>query len=151
MLVIHGVLPVRQSGPAPATMTMPASPTLLLLCAATFILSGYSQIWAAPAPAPALEPLAISANISGSLGNLCSSQAGVITLIQGSATNQDQAGLAVSVPANLANAVAVQQVAQVSIICGLFQCELDDTARLQAQSQSLSTGTFLCLNDVRYC
>ena len=110
------------SGSTPATMPMLASPTLLLLCAATFALSGYLQAWAAPAPAsaPALEPLAISANISGSLGNLCSSQAGVLTLIQGSATNQDEAGLAVSVPANLANAVAVQQIAQVGTTCRLF-------------------------------
>ena len=104
-------------------MPMPASPIILALCAATFALSGCWQTWAAPAPAPApaLETLAISANISGSLGNLCSSQAGVLNLIQGSATDQDGAGLAVRVPSNLANALAVQQIAQVRVTCGPFQ------------------------------
>lgn len=101
-------------------MPLPGSLTLVLLCALTFVLSNQSQARAAPtpAPAPALEPLAISANISGSLGNLCSSQAGVLSLIQGSVTNQDQAGLAITVPASLANAVAVQQTAQVRVSFG---------------------------------
>ena len=88
---------------------------MLLLSALVFAWSGHLQILAAPAsaPAPAPEPLAISANITGSLGNLCSSQPGVLSLIQGSAANQDRAGLAVAVPASLTNAVAVQQIAQV--------------------------------------
>lgn len=96
---------------------MPASntPAILLLGALLCTLNGPVQISAAPAtaPAPAPEPLAISANITGSLGNLCSSQAGVLSLIQGSAADQDRAGLAVAIPADLTNAVAVQQIAQV--------------------------------------
>ena len=96
-------------------MPFPILPTSLFLIALTFVLSGHGQIWAAPTPAPgpSVAPLAICANISGSLGNMCSSQAGVLSLIQGSAASQDRAGLGVSVPANLANAVAVQQTAQV--------------------------------------
>ena len=139
-------------------MPMRASPTFLLLCAATFVLSGYSQTRAAPAPAPApaLEPLAISANVSGSLGNLCSSQAGVLALIQGSATNQDEAGLAVSVPSNLANAAAVQQIAQVRIICGPFQAgqaiPISTTQLLCKHSPEASRPAPACLrlDDVKY-
>lgn len=119
-------------------MPLSRSPTVIVLGALTFILSAYSQAPAdpTPAPAPAVEPLAISANTSGSLGNLCSSQAGVLSLIQGSAANQDQAGLAITVPATLANAVAVQQTAQVSGIHGLHVRgkqlhKLDNTASLK--------------------
>nr|QOL01276.1 putative extracellular protein TR9_078 [Trebouxia lynnae] len=90
--------------------------TLLLLSALVLTWSGHLPILAAPAPAPAPapEPLAISANITGSLGNLCSSQPGVLSLVQGSAANQDRAGLAIAVPASLTNAVAVQQIAQIA-------------------------------------
>ena len=64
-----------------------------------------------PAPAPA--PISASKNVTGSLGNLCSSQAGIYTALQGVASNQDTAGLALTVPADLAG--SLQQVAQVRI------------------------------------
>ena len=54
-----------------------------------------------------------SANVTGSLGYLCSSQAGILTALQHVAANSDTANLNVSIPANLSNAAAVQQVAQV--------------------------------------
>lgn len=138
----------HQRESAQATMPLSSSPAVIVLGALTFILSAYSQTPAAstPAPAPAVEPLAVSANISGSLGNLCSSQAGVLNLIQGSAANQDQAGLAISVPANLANAVAVQQTAQVSVIHGLHMQakqlhKLNNTASLYAYPQTVRSHT----------
>ena len=67
----------------------------------------------------ASSPLAVSANITGSLGNLCSSQAGILSLLQSTTGNQSAANAAtvaslnVTIPANLSNSNAVQQIAQV--------------------------------------
>ena len=60
-------------------------------------------------------PVSTSANVIGSLGNLCSSQAGILTALQNVAANQDTAGLNVTIPANLTNSAAVSQIAQVSV------------------------------------
>jgi len=67
----------------------------------------------------ASSPLAVSANTTGSLGNLCSSQAGILNLLQGATGNQSAANAAtvaslnVTIPANLSNSNATQQIAQV--------------------------------------
>jgi len=67
----------------------------------------------------ASSPLAVSANTTGSLGNLCSSQAGILSLLQGATGNQSAANAAtvaslnVTIPANLSNSNATQQIAQV--------------------------------------
>ena len=63
------------------------------------------------------RPLVTSANVTGSLGNLCSSQAGLLSFLNGATANQTGASLAslnISIPADLANSNAVQQIAQVS-------------------------------------
>jgi len=64
---------------------------------------------------------AVSANTTGSLGNLCSSQAGILSLLQGAAGNQSAANAAtvaslnVTIPTNLSNSIATQQIAQVRV------------------------------------
>ena len=89
---------------------------LVLIAAAA--LTFPAELYAAPAPAPApasVGPLAVSANVSGSLGSLCSSQAGLLNFLQGATANQSTASLAslnISVPANLTNSAALQEIAQ---------------------------------------
>ena len=67
----------------------------------------------------ATSSLAVSANTTGSLGNLCSSQAGILSLLQGATGNQSAANAAtvaslnVTIPANLSNSNATPQIAQV--------------------------------------
>lgn len=67
----------------------------------------------------ATSSLAVSANTTGSLGNLCSSQAGILSLLQGATGNQSAANAAsvaslnITIPANLSNSNATQQIAQV--------------------------------------
>ena len=58
-------------------------------------------------------PVTVSGNTTGSLGNLCSSQAGILTALQGAASNSDRAGLNLAIPAGLTDATSLQQVAQV--------------------------------------
>ena len=66
----------------------------------------------------ASSPLAMSANTTGSLGNLCSSQAGILSLLQSATGIQSAANAAtvaslnVTIPANLSNSDATQQIAQ---------------------------------------
>ena len=55
--------------------------------------------------------IARSANVTGSLGYQCSSAAGILNLTQAAAAGQG-AALNVTIPVNLTNAVAVQQIAQ---------------------------------------
>lgn len=83
-----------------------------VLLASALTLLAQLQDAAAQSPTPSTA-LAVSANTTGSLGNLCSSQPGVLSLIQAAAANQDSAGLGVVVPANLTNAAALQEIAQV--------------------------------------
>ena len=79
-----------------------------VLLASALTLLAQLQDAAAQSPTPSTT-LAVSANTTGSLGNLCSSQTGVLSLIQAAAANQDSAGLGVVVPANLTNAAALQE------------------------------------------
>lgn len=58
--------------------------------------------------------VARSANVTGSLGNQCSSASGILNLLQEAAAGNDTAGLNVTVSTNLTNAAAVQQIASVS-------------------------------------
>ncbi|DBA92269.1 TPA: hypothetical protein ACH3X2_003703 [Trebouxia sp. C0005] len=68
----------------------------------------------------ASSPLAMSANTTGSLGNLCSSQAGILSLLQSATGIQSAANAAtvaslnVTIPANLSNSDATQQIAQIA-------------------------------------
>ena len=70
---------------------------------------------AAYAPSPAVGgPVTVSGNTTGSLGNLCSSETGIQTALQSVTSNQDTAGLNVSIPAELTSTASLQQVAQVN-------------------------------------
>ena len=90
---------------------------VILVTAAALVLA--AELNAAPvsAPAPASnELLAISVNTTGSVGNLCSSQAGILSFLEGATANQTGASLAnlnISVPVGLANGAALPQIAQV--------------------------------------
>ena len=90
---------------------------VVLIAAAAIALTFPAELQAATAPANA--SLVVSANVTGSLGNLCSSQAGILSFLQGATANQSGASLAnlnISIPANLTNSAAVQEIAQVSKI-----------------------------------
>ena len=73
-----------------------------------------SPLVGAQAPAPSVAPAAVWTNTSDSLGRLCSSQGGLQTALQGAASDQDSAGLNITIPASLASAASLQQVAQVN-------------------------------------
>ena len=86
---------------------------IVLIAAAAIALTFPAEA----ASAPANASLVVSANVTGSLGNLCSSQAGILSFLQGATANQSGASLAnlnISIPANLTNSAAVQEIAQVS-------------------------------------
>lgn len=86
---------------------------VVLIAAAAIALTFPAELQAASANAS----LVVSANVTGSLGNLCSSQAGILSFLQGATANQSGASLAnlnISIPTNLTNSAAVQEIAQVS-------------------------------------
>ena len=70
------------------------------------------------APSPALAPAPagaiVSANVSGSLGYLCSSRKGILIALQGVASNQNSAGLNVTIPQTLSDATSLSQLSVVS-------------------------------------
>lgn len=99
----------------------------VLLTAAALTFSAEVLAASAPAPAPAstaiVSTIAQSVNTTGSLGNLCSSQAGLLSLLQGATANSTLLGysdslasLNITIPTNLSNSNALQEIAQVSAI-----------------------------------
>lgn len=98
---------------------------LVLLIAAALTFSAEVLAASAPAPAPALtatvSTVATSVNTTGSLGSLCSSQTGLLSLLQGATANSSLLGysdslanLNITIPTNLSSANALQEIAQVS-------------------------------------
>ena len=64
--------------------------------------------------APVNGVITVSGNTTGSLGNLCTSQAGLVTALRSIASNQDTAGLNLTIPSALNTPAGLQQVALVS-------------------------------------
>ena len=87
-------------------------------------------------------------NTSGSLETQCSSQAGLLSLIQstvagqGPAGNATSLGFALDVPANLTNAAAVQEIAQVKCLFSCARCGVDVTNSCARCMLSLSACTY---------
>ena len=65
-------------------------------------------------------PVTVSGNTTGSLGNLCSSHAGIQTALQAALSGQDSAGLNLVIPASLTSPAGLHQVAEVSRCCKHF-------------------------------
>lgn len=110
---------------APGIVNMMRKAGLVLLIAAALTFSADVLAASAPAPAPALtatvSTVATSVNTTGSLGSLCSSQTGLLSLLQGATANSTLLGysdslanLNITIPTNLSNANALQEIAQVS-------------------------------------
>jgi len=110
---------------APGIVNMMRKAGLVLLIAAALTFSAEVLAASAPAPAPAstatVSTVATSVNTTGSLGNLCSSQTGLLSLLQGATANSTLLGysdslanLNITIPTNLSNANALQEIAQVS-------------------------------------
>lgn len=97
---------------------------VLVILVGTLALSFPAELNAQSSPAPASAAFSVaSANTTGSLGYLCSSQAGILSFLQGATANLTGASLTdlnISIPADLANSAATAQIAQV--IADLLQC-----------------------------
>ena len=105
-----------------ARVVMNSRFALALVLASACYTSSTAQPRSAPAPAPAQAPapaasatVAVSANTTGSLGSLCSSQVGLLTALSGVAANSNSAGLNVTIPATLNTPATLQEVAQVRL------------------------------------
>ena len=92
----------------------------LLVVAVTVALTFPAELQAASAPTPAPAASAgrvVSGNVTGSFGKLCSSQAGILRFLEGATSNQAASTLSalnITIPSNLSNSAALQQIAQVS-------------------------------------
>jgi len=117
---------------------------LVLLIAAALTFSADVLAASAPAPAPAstatVSTVATSVNTTGSLGNLCSSQTGLLSLLQGATANSTLLGysnslanLNITIPTNLSNANALQEIAQVSANYAESHAAADPLYRFCAQ------------------
>ena len=113
-----------------------ASLLLLLIVAVALPTQLQAQTPSTSAPS---GPVSTTANVTGSLGYLCSSQAGIQAALQNSVANQDTAGLNVSVPTNLSNSDAVQQIAQAS------SWNLDFSLAQRVATNSSASTSLVCL------
>lgn len=127
----HCVAPEAVQHRRPILLAPMALLKAVVVVAVAIALTFPAELQAASAPTPAPAASAgrvVSGNVTGSFGNLCSSQAGILRFLEGATSNQTASTLSalnITIPSNLSNSAALQQIAQVSAIMASFTRCLD--------------------------